>query len=130
MLRSLGFIALLALSFGAQAVVNCTGGGALPNTCTAVTDPAPSTTAQPVTCNIYNSPAFIVASGPVSGPVGAKYCSIALPTFVAGSVTLTATFVGTDGVESPKSAPLTVVVGIPVVVPPLPAPTNLRLTNP
>lgn len=102
-------VVLLALAFpalSANAVLNCTGTGALPNTCRAVTDAYASAGTQPALCRLYSSGVAVVTVS-VAGPAGALYCDIPMPpaSFPNGTYTLTVATLSSDGAESLRSSP-------------------------
>lgn len=116
----LGFaLCLLSIAASAQAAnnLNCTGAGAAPNTCHAVSDASP---VPVVTCNVYKASTLFA-----SGPTVANACNTTLPAMPKGAYTITATFVDSLGTESPQSAPYAF-----NSLQPLLPPANVRVTSP
>lgn len=115
-MRAVGALRLLAAALAVSAGSASAQGSALfcASGCRAVTDPFDLAVTQPVFCNLYG-----IDSNPISAPVvpgstdtagapaGSVACSVpfTLTPDRTGTITITATAVSAEGLESPHSAP-------------------------
>lgn len=97
----------------AQTVLDCVS-----QTCTVRSDPAPSGTTGIAECRLYNSGTQI-AQHAASSP----YTCLWERNFAAGTYSLTARFVGTDGQVGPDSNVVAFISRLPLLL----APANLRI---